>query len=289
MNIVVCIKQVIDTEGHIDVDRKSDSIHSPNTVINPLDVLAIEEAVRIKERLGDVQISVICMGPGTTEKTLRGALSMGANEAVQIYDEALTGSDSYVTGQVLAKVIGREPYDLILCGQMAADTQAGQVGAVIADVLEIPLITAVVSIDLNVQSGRIEMQRKVGGGKREVVQTSLPAVLTVESGINKPRYPTLRAIKDAEKKQIEKLDLKALDMSPNEVGAAGSLIKVVSVSVAKPSLKNLFVPDSELPALDRINLLMSGGICVKKSEMITGDAQEAAARFVQFVKGKVIL
>ncbi|MBT3362169.1 MAG: electron transfer flavoprotein subunit beta/FixA family protein [Chloroflexi bacterium] len=289
MNIAVCIKQVPDTEGHIDVDRRSGSITSPNLVINPLDVLAVEEAVRIKGQLVDVRVTVVCMGPDIAERALRGALSMGADEAVHVWDEQLVGSDSYVAGRVLATAIGPEQYDLILCGQMAADTQAGQVGAVIAEILEIPLITAVVSIDLNLQSGRMEMQRKVDGGKREVVQTSLPAVLTVESGINKPRYPTLRAIKDAEKKQIEKLNLKALDMSPNEVGATGSLIKVVSVSVAKPSIKNLFVPDSNLLAIDRINILMSGGISDKKAEMILGGLQEAASYFVQFVKERKLL
>ena len=289
MNIAVCVKQVPDTEGHIDVDRKSGSVHSPNLVIGPLDVLSVEEAVRMKERLGDVRVTVICMGPKTAEMALRSALSIGADKAVHVCDDLLAGSDSYITGRVLAKAIGLERYDLILCGQTAADTQAGQVGPVIAEVLGIALVTAVVSIDVEYGSNKLTLHRKIGGGKRQVVQTTIPSVLTIASGINKPRYPSLRAIKDAEKKQIEKLDLKALDMSPNEVGTAGSLIEVAGVSVAKPSLKNLFVPDSNLPALDRMNMLMSGGIGDKKAEMILGDLQDVASKFVQFVKERKIL
>ncbi|MFC1978412.1 electron transfer flavoprotein subunit beta/FixA family protein [Chloroflexota bacterium] len=289
MNIVVCMKQVPDTEGHIDVDRRSGSVHSPNLVIGLLDVLSIEEAVQIKERLGDVQVTVLCIGPKTAETALHSALSMGADKAVHVCDDLLAGSDSYITGRVLAKTIGREPYDLILCGQIADDTQAGQVGPVIAEVLGIALVTAVVSVDVKSGSNKLTLHRKIGGGKRQVVQTTIPSVLTIESGINKPRYPSLRAIKDAEKKQIEKLDLKSLDILPDEVGVAGSLIKVAGVSAAKPSLKNLFVPHSSLPALDRINMLMSGGIEDKKAEMILGDLQDVASKFVQFVKERKIL
>jgi len=282
MNIVVCIKQIPDTEGYVNVDQKSVSVYSPNLVMSPLDVLANEEASRIKERLGDVQITIMCMGQSSAEKALRSALSMGADKAVHICDESLNNSDSYVTGLVLAKAIGLEKCDLVLCGQLAADTEEGQVGTVIAEVLQTPLITSVVKIDVDKASDKLFLHRRTGGVSREVVETIMPAVLTVGAGINKPRYPTLRAVKDAEKKQINTLDLNVLDMSRDEVGMAGSLVRVTSISVAKPSLQNLFIPDSSLPAFDRINLLMSGGISEKDVEIIVGEPKEIAMKFIQF-------
>ena len=289
MNIIVCIKQVVDTEGHIRVDRKSGSVYSPNMVISHLDELAIEEAVRIKKQLVDTKIRVLCMSDTSAEKVMRSALRMGADEAVNICDTSLSGSDSLVTGHVLAKAIGLEAFDLILCGQKAADTRTGLTGAVIAEVLHIPLVTSVIGISIQSSTNKLRVQRKIGGAAREVLETSIPAVLTIAASSNKTSYPSLRAIKNAEKKHIEMLDLHALNMSPALVGASGSLITATRVSPARPSLQYLFIPDNNLPAIDRINQLMSGGIVDRKTKMIFGEPQEIASTFIKFVKNLNIL
>lgn len=289
MNIAVCVKQVLDTEGHIYVSRESGSIYSANTIISPLDMLAVEEAVLIKEHRGDVRITVFCIGSNAAQKAVLSALSMGADDAVHICTEAPTGFDSYATGRVLANVISRSSYDLILCGYMAADSQAGLVGAVIAETLGISLMTSVVSINIKSDANTITVHRKINGGRREVIQTQMPAVLTIESGINKPRYPSLRSIQGAKRKMVKTIDIQMLDMPLNAIGVAGSLLRVIDVIAAKPSRKNLFVPDSDLSPLDRINALMSGGIREKEAAMITDNAQETATTFVQFVSGQKLI
>lgn len=283
MNVVVCIKQVPDIEGSIEIDHETNSTKSPNLVVNSLDVLAVEEAQRIKEQKGKSQVTIICMGSSFARKALRSCLSMGADQALLLCDPMFDNSDSYSTGLILAKAISLQQYDLILCGQMAADTMAGQVGSIIAEILQIPLVTGVVKIDFPTGSSKLVLYRKIEGGNRETVETATPAVITVENGLNKPRYPSLRSIKDAETKSIVEYDLEALGLSAKDVGANSSMTKVFSISPAKPMLGKLFVPESSLPATKRIYLLMGGGITEKKVDLVSGSPKEAALSFVQFV------
>ena len=122
-----------DVEGHLDIDRTSRMVRSNNVIVNHLDMMALEEAVRIKERLGNCSITVISLNADTAMNSLRDCLSAGADEAVHIHDPAYDRRDSYASGQILAKAIALKQYDLILCGHHAADTQSGIVGAVVAE------------------------------------------------------------------------------------------------------------------------------------------------------------
>lgn len=170
-----------------------------------------------------------------------------------------------------------------------ADTEAGQVGAVIAEILQVPLVTGVIKINLPPGSSRLMLHRKVEGGNREVVESPLPTVITVGTGLNKPRYPSLRSMRDAERKPIEKYGLEALGLSAEDVGASGSKTKVLSISPAKPMLKQLFIPDSHLPAAERICLLMSGGLVEKRGDVVGGDPKEATLKFVQFLTKRKLI
>jgi electron transfer flavoprotein beta subunit len=293
MQVVVCVKQVPDTEGPITVDTAANNIRKgwlPD-VLNPYDRLAVEEATLIRERCGGGGVTALCLGLPSATEVLRTCLAMDADRAILLCDPALDGSDSYATGVVLAKAIAalNLPYDLILCGARAVDTNTGLTGPTIAEILRLPLVTEIVKIDVHDHEKAI-VHKKLEAGNRAVMETPLPALLTVESGINTPRYLKLRAILSASRKTIEQYDLKALSLLPGEVGIASSKTKVVSIAPPKPRGKKLFTPDSGLSAAERMRLIMSGGIAQKASNgLLEGDPRTVASRFVQFLKEKKLI
>lgn len=294
MNIVVCIKQVPDTEVMLGIDRIRASIKNFRKenlplVMNPYDLVAVEEAVRLKENSGPRQVTAVSIGPASTQDALRHCLAMGADRGLLLCDESFEGSDSYATATALAKLIVQFQGDLVLCGQKALDTECGQVGAVIARILGIPMVSAVVGIEVCDDGKKLRVQRKLDRGAREIVEVSLPALLTVEMGTTRPRPLQLRSVLAAKKKAIEEYDLKALGLSANEVGAQGSKTKVLSVSPPKPRSTQLFQPDPSLPAAQQLGLLMTGGVTQRERKLLIGEPENIAAELVGFLCEKGLL
>lgn len=290
MNIVVCIKQVPDTDGPVSIDTNTKSIDDRYLayVVNPYDEIAVEEAVQLKESCGSGQVTVVSMGDSSAEKALRSCLAVGADRAVLLCDPAFSGPDSYISGAILAKAISFLDYDLILCGVRAIDTNAGQVGAVVAELLGIPLVSAVAKIEVSTDCRRVTVQRKLERGDREVVEAELPALLTIELG-HKPRYPSLPSRLAAQRKGIDYYDAAALGLLPDEVGSAGSKTTVLSVSPPKPKARKLFAPDSSLSPAERMRLLMSGGIQEKEGNFLEGAPKEVASKLVEFLNSERLL
>ena len=291
MNIVVCVKQVPDIEGRVVVEKGRVSIQAlvPSYIISSLDLLAIEEAIRINERSRKGQVTLVSLGDSSAEDALRKGLAMGADDAILLCDPAFDNGDSYTTALALARTIGSMPYDLVLCGERADDTQAGLVGSYIAGVLGIPLVRGVVKVDMDTENTKLLLHRKLEKGDREVVECSLPALLTVEAGLNSPRNPTIKGVLKARSKEITKHDTKQVGLSSEEVGLAGSKITMTGLTPPKPKMKGLFVPDSKLSAVDRLRLIMEGGIIEKKSDFLEGDPREVASQLVQFFKQEKII
>ncbi|MFC1914403.1 electron transfer flavoprotein subunit beta/FixA family protein [Chloroflexota bacterium] len=290
MNIVVCVKQVPDTnivtieEGINSIDRE-DLVYT----VNPYDILAVEEAVRIKEREGNSQVNLVSMGTLSAKKILRRCLAIGADKAILLRDDAFKDSDSYATATILAKAICSLPYDLIFCGQKAADTASGQVGAAIAEMLDITLISGVIKVEISPNHREVVVQRKMERGNREVVRASLPALLTVEAGLNEPRYASLPSLMEALRKDIEEYNLRELGLSSDDVGLKGSKTQLLRLSPPRPRLKKPFTPDSNLPAAERMRLLVSGGIAKKESNLLEGAPEEVASKFIQFLNQQNII
>ncbi len=200
MNIIVCIKQVPDTETRIKIgaDKKSIDPADVNWILNPYDEYAVEEALRIKEKQGNTTVTVISVGPERTMSALRNALAMGADEAVLVKtDQAL---DSLATAKALVAAIKELPYDLILTGKQGVDDDSLQVGPMVAELLNIPCVTFI--SELKLENGKATVKREVEGGM-EIVEATLPALFTAEKGLNEPRYPALRGIMMAKKKVIQ--------------------------------------------------------------------------------------
>ena len=287
---MVCIKQVLDTEGPVNVDSEGgiEGLRL-SSIVNPCDLVAVEEALQLKERYGFEQVIVVSMGSPSAEESLRECLAMGADKAVLICDPACQDSDSYATALTLAKAVGNMGGDLVLCGQKAIDTEAGQVGFILAHMLNMPMVSAVTKVDLTPDLKQAIVHRKLEKGNREVVETPLPAVLAVEIGLNSPRHSDLRGMLAAQRAKIERYDCETLGINPEEVGAQGSKIIMVKRSRPRPKPKKVFTPDSKLSAAERMRLVMSGGVKEKKGDLLQGDPEDIASQLMRFLAEQKII
>lgn len=203
MNIVVCLKQVPDTETKVQVqDGKALKPDGVTFVPNPYDEFAIEEALKIKEAQGGGEVTLLSLaGPaGKTEEALRTGLAMGADKAVLVKDDALTTSDAYRTAHILAAAIKKLGPDLVLCGKQAIDLDNHQVAGRVAEILNWP--QALVVTKLEIGDGSLTAHRQIEGGS-EVIEIPLPAVVSAQKGLNEPRYASLKGIMQAKKKPLE--------------------------------------------------------------------------------------
>lgn len=234
MNILVCLKQVPDTETKVRVKEGSTKIDEEgiNWIVNPYDEFAVEEALRIKEKLGSGVITILCLGPDRATEAIRTALAMGADNAVHLNDPSLLEGDSWTVAKSLAQAITtlQLPYDLILCGKQAIDDDSVQVPSILAELLNLPQVTIVTKLEIFPEEKKAVAHRQIEGAT-VVVETPLPAVITCQKGLNEPRYPSLPGIMKAKKKEIKNLDLAALGLQPAEVGAAGAKVKVIEMSL----------------------------------------------------------
>jgi electron transfer flavoprotein beta subunit len=290
MNILVCVKPVPDV-SIISIDPNTGLINSDDLVyiVNPYDMVAMEEAVRIKERDGVSQVTLISMAPASAKRLLRRCLAIGADEAMLLWDSSFDNSDSYAAGIILAKAIGSLQYDLILCGQKAIDTEAGQVGSVIAERLGIPLASRVAKIDILPDCKKVTVESKLEKGNRAKVEVILPALLTVEVDLNEPRYASLPSLMAGLRKDIKEYNLEALGLSYEEVGQEGAKTRTITLSPPRPRPKKVFTPDSSLSAEERLRLIMSGGVTQKKGDLLEGDPGNIASSVVRFLSEKKLL
>lgn len=260
MNIFVCIKQVPDTQD-IKINPETNTLvrEGVKSIVNPFDMYAIEEGLRIKEKLGG-KVTVITMGPPQAEEALREALSMGVDEAVLMTDRQFAGSDTWATSYTLAKGIEKAgKYDLIICGKQAIDGDTAQVGPGIAAQLDIPQVTYVRKTeDINGTVARFERMTEEG---YEVIETPLPCLITVVKEINTPRLPSLKGKIRAKQAGIVRLTANDINADVSKCGLKGSPTVV----------DKIFAPPKR-----------SGG------QVLHGEAQEIANRLAEALKDVIV-
>jgi electron transfer flavoprotein beta subunit len=234
MHAIICIKQVPDTnEVKMDAERGTLIREGVPSIINPFDMYAIEEGIRLKEAHGG-KTTVITMGPPQALEAIKEAVAMGCDEAVLVTDRAFAGADTWATAYTLARAIRKlGDFDVILCGRQAADGDTGQVGPGVATQLGISQLTYVFKIrDIDFQARTITVERLVEEG-REVVTTTLPCLVTVVKDINAPRYPSFLGIRKASKKEYPVWSAETLcqDTEAEQAcfGLIGSPTKVIRV------------------------------------------------------------
>jgi len=228
VNIVVCLKQVPGTTD-VKIDPQTNTLirQGIKNVINPFDTYALEEGVRLKERFGG-KVTVLSMGPPQAEEALREALSLGADEAILLSDKAFAGADTWATAYTLSAAIKKlGQIDIIICGRQTMDGDTGQVGPELSEMLQIPFVAYVSKIE-DIGSGQMRVQRLIEEG-HEIIESPVPAVISVTKEINVPRLPSLRGIIRAKKAVIPVWSVKELGVDPNMVGLAGSATKVIKI------------------------------------------------------------
>ena len=257
MNIAVCIKQVPASESKIKPAANGVEIdwEGLSYLVNPYDEFAVEEGLRIKERAGGGVVTVITAGPPKAAEALRTCLAVGADVAIHVNDPHLQGGDVHTTARVLAAVLKRAPYDLILFGKQAIDDDMGAVGIQVAERLGIPHVAVINALTLT-GDGKAVVHRQIEEAI-EVVETTLPALFTCQKGLNEPRYASLPGIMQAKKKPLTTLTIADLGLSADAVGLPGAKTVVTKV---------------ELPPA------RSAGI------LIEGDPATAARRLVQALR-----
>lgn len=259
MEILVCVKRVPDSaENEISVGPGGADIQRDDLVysVNEWDNYAVEEAIQIVERVGG-NVTIVSMGDSEAEEVIRREMAMGANSGLQLTDEAFEGSDGLGIATILKAAAQKGTYDLILTGALA-DDGAAQVGGMLAALLDWPYASLVNRIDVN-EGQPLRIGREIEGGAQEVSDIELPCVLSIQTGINEPRYVGIRGIRKVASVDIPMLDAAALGIAAGSVGTAAAKVKRV----------DYFVPQVGAGA-----------------EMLTGSTEEVATKLVELLKAK---
>jgi electron transfer flavoprotein beta subunit len=259
MNIIVCMKQVPETtEVRINPQTNTLIREGVKSMINPFDMYAIEEGMRLKEKLGG-KVTVMTMGPPQAEAALRETISLGADEGILLCDRAFAGSDTWATSYTLASAIKKiRDFDLIICGKQASDGDTAQVGPGISAHLDIPQVTYVKKIE-EIKDTSMRVERLVEEGF-EIIETPLPALLTVVKEINEPRLPSLKGLMRAKQSEITVWTQKELNLAEQNIGLCGSPTQVIKIFSPPPRV---------------------GG------QMLVGETQEIAEQLVGLLKSEI--
>lgn len=257
MNIIVTVKQVPKTH-EVKINPKTGTLirEGVPSIINPEDKNAIEEALRIKESHKSVTVTALSMGPPQAEKALREALSMGVDRAILVSDRAFAGADTLATSYMLSVAIRKiKKYDLILCGRQAIDGDTGQVGPQLAEVLNLPQITY--AEEINIQKNVVTVKSNFDSAVR-IIETKMPALITVSRHINRPRFKTmngvLRAFRD---KKVVVWTMADLKLNPMRIGINGSPTWVRKTFIPSHSRDGLVIEKSSTEsAEDILNCLL---------------------------------
>jgi electron transfer flavoprotein beta subunit len=263
VKLAVLVKQVPATDK-VKMDEKTGTMvrSAMEAELNPLDLYAVEEAVRVKEKIEGAEITVVSMGPPMATDAIRDAIAMGCDKGVLLSDIAFAGADTWATARTLSSALKKfGEFDLILSGERATDGETGQVGPSIAAQLDMPALTYVSKIR-EIGDGKIVVERAIEGG-HEVVKSSLPALLSVVKEINEPRIPNLKGKISAKKAEIIVMTAKDVDLEPSRVGLTGSPTRVVKIFY---------------PSLSRNGIIVDGK-----------DPEKAVEKLLEFLKDKALI
>jgi len=285
MNSIVCVKQI----RHIYVQ----SGYSPKTkgivhdglvhILNPYDEIALEAAIRVKEKTSSGTVTAITIGPERAENVLRWCLAMGADKAIHLLDGDGTHVDYWRTASLLAETIRPMDYDLLFFGKKALDDEAGLIGTYVGELLNLPVVTSVARLDIPAP-GRLELERALDRGHRESLTCFYPAALTADPKLNRPRYPTFPSRKAAQVADIQRIDVASVQLQ-----MTGVRMEVVRLAAPKLRPKKMIAPDSNLSEADQLRFIMTGGMAKKKGGAIGGDPKQMAAGIIDFLREKGVV
>jgi len=232
VNILVFIKQVADTEARIIIKGDQKSLEIENKYnINFFDEVAIEEAIRIKERIKDSQVTICTYGTKKAVEALRTAIAMGADRAFLLDNTNLENHDPLIIAKILSSFAKKEGFDLILCGRQAIDDENANIGAITAEFLGIPHVSAILKLEI-MDEKKVRVESELEGG-REVVEVQLPALLTTQKGLNEPRVPLITGVMKAMKAAIPSIDPCSLGIAKEDINTDASRVIILSYEPPK--------------------------------------------------------
>ena len=251
MKIIVCVKQVPDTEARIRVapDGKGIAEGELNWIVSPYDEFAIEEALRIKEKKGG-EVVLVTLGPDRAQSAVRSGLAMGADSALHLKDPLFEQLDTLGTAWALAAAIRPLAPDLILTGQQGVGGDHSQIPGLLVEILDLPQVTMAVKVDVGDAKATVEREIE---GAHEVWETSLPAVISAQKGLNEPRYASLKGIMAAKKKPIEARDAAALGLKPEDLEPKTKVVGL-ELPAARPGVK-MIPGDADAQVKELLRLL----------------------------------
>jgi electron transfer flavoprotein beta subunit len=261
VKIVVPVKQVaaLDDEFELLDDGAGVDPDFLEFDLNEWDAFSLEAALQLRENTGDGEVVVITVGDQEAEEALLGCLARGADRALRIWDDSLDGADPLAVARVLSAAVSREAPDLVLCGVQSSDAVNGATGVALAGYLEMPHVAVVKQLDYDAAQSTVTVKRELEGGLAEVLRVRFPALLTIQTGINEPRYANLRAIKQAREKPLDVSTPAELGVEPEALAAA-----------AGSRRRELKHPERG-----------------EGAEMIDGSPSEVAARIVEIVQDRM--
>jgi len=233
MNVVVLVKQVPDTETRIQVKDGSVDLSGVKWIVNPYDEFAIEEALRIKEKLGAGKVTAVSLGPDRVKEAIKYALSLGADEGVWLKGDGVALGDPLAVATVLAAAAKKIGFDLVLTGKQGVDSDWSQVGPMVAELLDLPHVSVVVGLELDAAAKKGVAKREIEGGL-ERVEFELPAVITAQKGLNEPRYASLKGIMAVKKKVIPEWSLADIGVDPASVSPDAAGVRVIDAALPPP-------------------------------------------------------
>ena len=253
MKIVVAVKQVavLGDEVEFTEDERDVDPDYLDFALNDWDSFSTEEALQIRERIGEGEVVVVAAGDEDAEEAMRRCLAMGADRGLRVWDDSLAGADPITVARALAPVVAREEPDLVFAGVQSSDSVQAATGVALAELLGLPRVAVVTKVDYDDEARRARVHRELEGGLVDVVEVETPALLTIQTGINEPRYATLRAIKQAEQKEIETVE-------PDELGEPAY------------GVRRMFVPPKGAGA-----------------EMLDGSPENIARRIAEIVRERI--
>lgn len=255
MKIIVCMKQVPSREASLRINSDETWIKEEDIALetNESDVYALEAALQLKEKLGG-EVVVCTLGPTSAQTLLREALAKGAERALHLNDPAFLRLDAFGTARVLAQVFKKETFDLILTGLQSDDLGFAQTGVILAELLNLPHTTLVMGLEPLEGGSRMKIKRELESGWFQWLEVPLPAVLSIQSGINQPRYASLKGIMGVKKKEIKPVDLAATGLSAEDLKL-------------KQRIQKIYAPQK-----------------TKRTEFLQGSAKEIAEKLVAKLK-----
>lgn len=258
MKILVAVKQTAALEEDFEIRDDGLDVDEDFMMydLNEWDDFSLEEAMKIKESSDtEVEVVVVSVGPDRVDESLRKCLAKGADRAVRVWDDAAEGSDAIVVGRILTEVIKKEGPDMVFAGVQSSDQAYASTGISVASYLNWPHAAVVADLQYKPGDNKAVIRRELEGGMLQEVEINCPAVLTIQLGINKPRYASLRGIKQAATKPIEEVSLADIGLSANDVGAAQSMSRV----------RRMYIPEKG------------------RATMIEGTISEQAAKIIQII------